>query len=393
MAVWPYVPQKDVTESLEWCTDVMRCRSAEYRQSLRSKPRQELTMRFVMTEAQFSAARMLAMTIGGGACLVPLWQWHIRPGNLASGATVIPEDIADPPRVFDVGTSVLVWESSSKWEAAVILLNSTNPAYPYLTLTAGLSTSYTDPVVIPLRSGEFAQEFEATRSSSTVIETSARFRVQVGDDYSGDYASRGGLYSAEEYQSIPVVTDRSLSASGIREQFERKWDEIDSIIGGAYRFPVFAAPEQSGQFAWVARNRSEMRALTYWLHSRKGQWKSFWVPTWNRDLTVTAEIAANTTSIEIADIGFRTNARIPCDIMILTTAGARIYCHVTAASAGDPGKELIGLSAQVGTHLFLWDIAMVCMLKRTRFAADRIEIHHGPAGTAMVSAPTVEVPT
>ena len=133
-----------------------------------------------------------------------------------------------------------------------------------------------------------------------------------------------------------------------------------------------------------------MRNLLSWMHSRKGQWKSFWVPSWNKDLTVTHEIADTDTSIEIADIGMRTMGTFPLDLMVVTTAGTRVFCRVTGAVAGTTGREVIGLSDAFGQHMYTWDVAQVCILTLSRFASDRIEINYAQGGYMTATAPITE---
>jgi hypothetical protein len=392
METWAYPPQKDFSESLEWLTDIQRCKTAEYRQSIRMRPRQEVQFNHTITAAQFGQAKTLARDLGSDSLLVPLWQWHTEPGALASGTTLVPKNISDSFLLLDVGTSVMIWESASKWEVNAVGLNSTNPAFPYITLEDAITQNFTRPLLVPLRVGQFAQDFEATRTTSQWVECSARFRIIGADDHFDDYVSRGGLYSTETYLSRPVITDRSLASSGVREQFGREYEEVDSIIGGAYRYPTLSRSDHHGQFTWSSQTRAGARALYYWLHSRRGKWRSFWVPSWNKDITVTHEIASTDTSIEIADIGIRTSGEFPLDIMILTKAGARIYCRVTGATAGSSGKEVVGLSGQVGAHLYTWDIEAVCFLTPSRFDSDRIEINHSAGGYMTAMAPIVEVP-
>jgi hypothetical protein len=388
MDVWPYMPQKGITESLDWLTDVQRCRSAEYRHSLRMKPRQEFQCRYMMTAGQFGQAKVLARDLGADQFFVPLWPWFWRPGAIESGELHILKDTDDPAALTAYGTSIMIWESPTKYEVIAVGINSMTPVYPYITLDEATTQAYTYPVVVPLRVGEFAQEFEASRGSFQVVETSARFRIQSGDDYSQE---SGALYPGT-YGIPPVVTDRPLVSSGVREQFERRFDEVDSGIGLAYRFPTFSKAEQSSQITWTANTRADMRALLYWLHRRKGMWKSFWASSWNADFHITHEIARTDTTIEIDDIGLRTNGVFPFDIVITTTAGVRTVRRVTGATAGSTGHEVIALTAQVGSDLYTWEIASVSVLTLYRFASDRIEISHGVAGTTTVTAPITEVP-
>lgn len=392
MDVWSYMPQKGVTESLEWLTDIQRCRSREYRQSMRTKPRQELQCTHLLSPEQFGQSKILAKALGADSLFVPLWNWFTRPGAIAQGATKIPKDTDDPYALTKAGTSVMLWESPSKFEVHAVTTNSMDPGDPNITLSTPVGQEFTSPLLIPLRVGEFAQEFEATRTVNQKVECSARFRIQSGDDYSSEV---GALYSSVSYVDVqgashPVVTDRSLATSGVREQFERRYEELDSVIGRAYRYPTLSVPEQSGKITWSAHDREGMRNLLAWLHSRKGQWKSFWVPSWNKDLTVTHEIADTDTSIEIADIGMRTTGTFPIYLMVVTTVGSCIFCRVTGATAGSTGKEVIGLSAAFGQHLYTWEIAQVCILTLSRFASDRIEINYRPGGYMDATAPITE---
>jgi hypothetical protein len=394
--VWPYAPQRDVVESFEWITDVQRCKSAEQRRSLRTKPRQELQLRHLMTAAQFGEAKLLAKDVGPDDLLIPMWPWFHRCGALASGANQVSKDGGDPISLHAADTQVLIWDDADTWEVATVDTPISDPEDPRIELVSGLSRAYAHAIMVPLRVGQFAQEFEATRASMQTVETSVRFRIMVADDFATCWNTQYheqqelGLYEDETFRTFPVVTDRSM-ASGIKEQFERRFEEIDSVLGLSYRFPILSAPEQSGQFSWSSITRARYRQLIYWLHSRHGMWKCFWVPSWNSDLTVTAEIASNATTIQIADVGFRTRSVFPADIMILTKAGARVYCHVTSASAGTTGNEVLTVSSAVGAHLYTWDIEGISMLTLSRFAADRVEVRHA-GENAQVTVSTVEVP-
>ena len=405
MEVWPYSPQATITESLEWMTDIQRCRSAEYRQCLRLRPRQELQLKFLMTQEEFSKAKLVAKRLGTESSQtaadlilygatpfslwVPLWPMAYRTVSIASGSTHIPKDVDDPVQLTRFGSVIMVWESPSKYEVLGVSVNSVDPEDPYITTYTATTQAYTSPWVIPLRVGELAQEFEATRSTFQKVETSVRFRVIAGDDYSDE---PGDMYAAYRYGNHPLVIDRSLLRSGVKEQYQREFEEVDSEIGNAWRFPSFSIPDQSGQMTWHAQGRENVRALLYWLHSRKGRWKSFWIPSWSGDITVTHEIAASDTTIEITDIGMRTRGVFPFDIMILGKDGSRTCCQVTSAAAGSTGKEVITVSAQVGAHLYTWDIDKVCMLTLYRFESDRIEITHESGMVSTVSTSVVEVP-
>ncbi len=380
MAVWPYIPQRRPTESLEWMTDVIRCSAKEYRHCLRKEPRQEWSYTFQMTPAQFGRAKGLARSIGGSTLDLPIWTEQTVVGAIAAHTVNLTVDTAGAS--YEDGGELLVWESDTHYEVVTIATVGVGT----VTLNPWVVDDYTDALVMPLREATFAQPFEADRDAVAArVVTQARFLIVETQDLS----SINPMY--DTYKDSYLVTDPPLEASNVREEYEREVETLDSGSGLMWRGSLYAAPIRGSVLGWGSLTRTELVNVREWLHTVKGRWKSIWVPSWNADVTVTADVVNNSYTVEIADIDFNSFFTAPCDFAIITTDGLFHCIHVLSCADGDPGKEVLTVE-DPNASIPLNTIARTSLLTRARFAADRVEIQHEVGGYAACAVPTVEVP-
>jgi hypothetical protein len=90
LPLWPFPAAQEITEVLEWRTDVLRARAGEQRLALRSLPREIVTFRHRLDARGMARAAELARAGFAGDWLVPLWHMAVQPDtDLAQGATEI----------------------------------------------------------------------------------------------------------------------------------------------------------------------------------------------------------------------------------------------------------------------------------------------------------------
>lgn len=91
--LWPFPAAQEITEVLEWRTDVLQARGAEQRIALRTRPREIVTFQHRLDALGLARAAELARAGFAGDWHVPLWQMAVQPvGGLAQGATEIIVD-------------------------------------------------------------------------------------------------------------------------------------------------------------------------------------------------------------------------------------------------------------------------------------------------------------
>lgn len=548
MHFWPFIPQREFIESLEWLTDVIRCKGGEQRLALRTIPRSGYQFNYVMDQRQFSLGKSYARTMTAEELYLPLWGELTYLGGLAMGATSLVFDTRFAH--YAIGGLVVVWDSEEHWEIREVATLTAGG----LTFALPLEKNYVAALVAPLRAVRFAQPFDGSRGASDYLKASARFTTTEGVDLagaigiplnltnptgatgdtggwtitSGAWVARTGVAtppsggyhffpgasaSAKMFQTVQpvsqgvpattidageasfqvvweqggllggtpydegrinlrfktsggvllgsassplyapttatepsyawetlefsallpagtrsveveleavrqqgtdndclfaniqtgcrrvyplhrgheVMTDRSFLISDIRERFEREAMEVDNNTGRVWIGPQFTYPIQTSSMNWDTLTKEDLWMLRVWLHSRRGKWRGFWLPSWNPDLEIAQPIVATDTSITIRATGYPTfeGAR---DLMILTKAGAQHYLQVTGGEPGPSGQEVLALAGTAGVDLAVSDVEMVCFLSFMRFDADRIEIRHRAAKGASVAVPVMEAP-
>jgi hypothetical protein len=381
--VWPFLPQHGVTESLEWNTEVFRARSAEYRSCNRSQPRHELSLKHQMIPTDFGLAKELAKSIGGEKVYFPVWPEFTHVGAITAHSVTLSVDSSYA--CYKSGGKLLVWESNTHYEVVTIYSLGTG----IITLNPWVVDAYSDAVVVPLRYGTMEQEVEAARDSNVeLIPVSARFSTTETEDLSG--ASGGLTYPT--YRTYPVITDQTETDGGISELYSRETESLDTETGALWRGALFTQPIQTSSLSWWVDSRASLWALRIWLHTRKGQQKAFWMPSWNSELTPLGSIAVGGNTLEIADCDYNAHYPSGATWAIIDTSGQYTCLKVSSCVSGDPGKEVLTFQETVTGGLPLSSMARMCRIVLSRFSSDRVEIQHTIGGEAKTVVPVVECP-
>lgn len=380
MDLWPFVPQREFTESLDWLTDVIPCKGAEQRLSLRALPRPGYQYSVVLDPAQFSRAKMLARGLGDKEILLPLWGELTRLGPVASGTTTLTFDTRFAQYV--AGRQLVVFDEDDHYELATIEVKVDTD----LVLADPLAKTYTNALVMPVQTVRFAQPLEGSRSSNEYFRATARFSGTDATEVP-DLALYPTLYLGHE-----VVTDRAFLIGDLRERFLREAEVVDSSLGVVWAGPTLTYATQDSVMSWDTLTREELWKVRSWLYTRRGKWKAFWLPSWNNDLEVVQNISSTDTEVIIKAVGY-SNLDTTRDIMIQTTCGQRYLRRIIGATPGIGGTEVLELAEPIGFTHTVAEITLACFLTLYRFDADRVEIRHRAARGASVSIPITEVPT
>lgn len=379
--VWPFKPLVEYSETLSWLTSVHQAKEAEQRSSLRTRPRQTYDFSYAMTPSQFSRAKLITEHLfddgGDGSVLLPIWTDLQVLGGVSSGATTLTVDTTTSH--YADGGQAILWESDTVFEAVTIDTVSAGS----LTLTESVSRDYTGARVMPLCEAWFTSRFRVSRTPESVQYADAEFLVPQISDLSDD-----SLY--DSYLSHAVLSDPSVVTSSIRETYGLDLDDFDTETGLVYQRTKRNYGSTRSVMTWIKSGKADAWSLRQWLHSRRGQCKSFWAPSWNNDFSLAAPIGAADTEITITDGGWI--AADSLHIAVIPWSGAPTYHQVDSIAGNSDGTETLNLASAAGIDLAVSDVKKICLLRMMRFSADRIEIEHTGAGKVSVSVPVIECP-
>lgn len=378
--LWPFPAAQEITEVLEWRTDVLQSQAGEQRIALRSRPREIVTFQHRCDALGMARAAELLRAGFVGGWRVPLWHMAVQPtADVVQGATEIAVDtgVAD----FWAGEAVAIavdGRDAAMAEIAgveadrLILIEQMNAQLPEPTVAA-LRVS-----IAPVRAGVLSSPIEIARRRQNDGLVTATFLLRDAPGLSAPVMPT--------YLGRPVQTDPSLTRSPITASLRRAVEYVDNGFGPVVVEPLRDLFERGEAITLNAQGASERWALRRWLWALRGRQASFWLPTWGRELQLRATMSSGSTLMRVAPItdlaGYIGRA-----ILLEMPSGFR-FRTITAA-VPDGADHRLTLSSSLGEPVASW--TKVHFLTLVRSDADRIEIRHG-AVASEVTLPVVEVP-
>lgn len=377
--IWPFVPQREFTETLEWVTDVISCRGSEQRIGVRPLPRLGLSYDALLDHQQASFARTLARTASLGEFIVPMWGEATRLGPLAQGLTSLALDTTWAQ--YAAGRQAIIFDEFDRVE--VVQVGSVEP--DRLTLSAETVKSMVNAYVMPCCTMRPAQEFEFMRASAEDLQ-----RVKASF-YATDVMDVSGSMGATSYRSHPVLTVPPMATGSLGERVLHESDTVDNGTGPVSVFRQLNYVTSKVYMAWDCLTVQELWELRRWLYAAAGRRVGFWRPTWGHDLQLLNTVAPADLTMTVAAVGF-TGRMTDRDVAVMLTSGDVLYRRVTHAEAGLAGTEVLHLETSLGASVAPAAVDRISFLNFARLDADRVEIRHRVARGSSVQVPITEVP-
>lgn len=377
--IWPFVPQREFTETLEWVTDVIGCRGGEQRIGVRPLPRLSLSYDALLDYQQASFARTLARTASLGEFYVPLWGEATRLGPLAQGLTSLALDTTWGQ--YAAGRSVALFDEFDRVE--VVQVESVAP--DGLVLVAETTKAMSNAYVMPCCLMRPSQEFEFVRAPAEDLQ-----RVKASF-YATDVMDVSGDMGATSYRSHPVLTVQPMAAGSLGERVLHESDTVDNGTGPVSVFRQLNYVTSKAYMAWDCLAVQELWELRRWLYAAAGRRVGFWRPTWGHDLQLLAPVAPADVTMTVAAVGFA-GRMTDRDVAVMLASGSVLYRRITHAEVGFAGTEVLHLEAPLGAAVTPAAVDRISFLNFARLDADRVEIRRRVARGSSVQVPVMEVP-
>lgn len=380
--IWPWRPLADMTESLEWKTDVLVAEDgSEQRVGLRLAPRQSFEAKIILSDpAQISLAQAL---IGHGQGLEWQWPcWHESmnlPSALDMGATVITLDTTTSD--YRDASQAIIWTSPTSYEVLSIATASDSE----LALSSPLDATWpAGSKVMPLRTAILSGS--AQRDDYPAGQMGWSVTMDVTDNISLDTTASAVQYSGQDVLDQPWL----FPGETVQRDLSRELETCDSGIGAWSVYQKGEYPSQTVQQKWYLKDRSQAWAFRKWMHRRFGRAVPCWVPSWTKDLSLATTPAATDTTIRTVDTHWRDyGAHNPAlrHLAIMGMDGSMTLRAINSGTSGGSGVEILSLDGAVGTA----NIKRISYFSLQRLFADRVSLSWKRVGVASVTSSMVTV--
>ncbi len=377
--LWPFPAAQEITEVLEWGTDVLTSRAGEQRIALRPRPREIVTFRHRLDALGMARVAELVRAGFAGEWLVPLWHMALQPvADLVQGATEILLDTgASDFRSGDLATIAVDGK-----EALPVTIASVQPdrlilAEPLVLQLPSPAVAAPRITVAPIRAGVLTSAIEVTRRRQSDGTVTASFLLRDAPDLAAPVLPT--------YLGRPVQTDPSLVRRPLTASLRRAVEYVDNGFGPVVVEPMRDVFERGETITLKAQGPAARHALRRWLWSLRGRQASFWLPTWGRELQLRAAMTSGSVLMRVAPVA-ALDGYVGRPILMEMPSALR-FRTITAATVEGADHRLT-LSSNLGEPVPLMTKAH--FLTAMRADADRIEIRHG-AVASEVTVPVLEV--
>jgi hypothetical protein len=398
VVAFPWCYERPFREELQFKTDVLEtANGSEQRVAVRKLPRQLFRVKYIIDDDNERQRALNALYGFHGKFFgVPLFHWA-RPllQDASATDTTIYVDHSDADFRDTTATkehTLILWRSPTDFEIVQVALGGlATPGQIDVELPLDQSHDADETYVVPI-------QFAIAKDPLKFDETQTNVITIDADWISNDYADLGDLSALSTLDGIPILgeNERNLIFKGkLPQGFRIDYDLFDSDGGDFGTVINRTVPETLTYLGMEVQTEAAAFALRKILYGLMGRQKSFWLPTFRNDFTITDDIGGADLDITFEENDFHRFAEDAPDplggIYIETWAGDQYFKMITATSSPVAGEETLTIDSFLGTPVAVAEIRKASLLVRSRFNRDRITIRHSHIGNYRLRVPVVGV--
>jgi hypothetical protein len=276
----------------------------------------------------------------------------------------------------------MIYGSPTQFEFAQIASKTDDS----LTLLSGLSNSYEPGQwIMPVRTGRLIDAAVLRRFPGGAGLIEMTWRIE-------DVQAISGFTPALTYDGYTVLTEPAV-LPGDAGQFSHDPD-VAVLESGNGPFEVVSNSdfnEVTQSHGWVCDGKAAAWRLRQFLHDAKGRQKAYLVPTFKEDLVLTRPVAANATTLYVANsdhlqMGLNT---LRTYVAFRPEGGDLIVRKITGIGLVSATEEVLTIDA-TPEQAFTPGEAL-CWVDKCRLASDQIELTWSGIGQCSADMPLVRV--
>ena len=330
--------------------------------------------------------RMQMLLMGGMPRLLAFPVWHediLTTATASAGATSVSVS-ATTDVDYRVGGFAVLWSSATSYDVVQLTSVSTNSLGFTTTPLTGSYGSGTR--VAPLRLGYIVNDVPSSRFLVNLDQYTMQFRVT--DNETGMFA--GSTTGWSTYSTKVLLDDPNIVDGGMEVLATTRVQVIDNNSGVVEYIPLWNKSRRNSTKGFSIRSRAEMMKVKRLLLALRGPQVSFRLPTFAEDVTVVANLASLTFTMDIRHIGYTQYAqsREPRKVLRVTfTDGTSLVRVVQSSVEVSTTVERLTLDLQWPSTKTPAEVRRVEFYEPVRFDTDVFTFRYQRTGWASLRAP------
>lgn len=400
---WPYLPEYEMTEELEWLTDVMKCPKGEDRVCLRGDPRQSLQYSAYMEDEYMAEAKATSKAIVN-EFYIPYW-----PSSLK-----LPYQQAEVPYTYYLDNM-----TEEHKGVGLFLINNTREYRSYPETQGGVvlegeTLGWGDtwgmfwdgvegPFVWAIKDPLDPFQVEGSTMVSqtlSVLEQPVDFNHRGGDLWEVNIRATNTNpplqrfnYVADQYKGIDIFDLTNMSGGTLSEQHFTEVDNIQSESGVIQSVATLGRPETLTAIGFHATDKIEQDEVKSWIYSRKGMLVPFWIRSNSKDFLLETGFVADPVNSNRTVVSVRrvNGLKAPFKVSVIKTDGTEQFLTCIIAQDTFTDSQVLVFKENTTRGWTKQQIKDMRIMLYARLDSDRVELKYEPGGNMLAQVPVREL--
>jgi hypothetical protein len=287
---------------------------------------------------------------------------------------------------YEVGQLVCVFEDYDNYEVEIIQSKTSSS----ITLSGNLVDTWPlGTLVYPILQGYIDSKNKIEQETSIYGGMEIKQREVIDDSITREE----GSYSYETHRGFFVFNRQPNWASGVKLNVGKKIEVFKGLVI-EYAKTYQDESEIILDFEHLFVSRAELYEVVSFFIGMRGRWGAFWVPTWTKDVVITAAIGSSDTTIQIEDIDYEDawseNMATGRWLYFLLPNNTEIIRKVVGWPSST--QVTIGTSLGVGISTDQLKHTICSFLLASRFNSDELSVEHLTTVASTVTIDTHSLP-
>lgn len=384
---------QDFVERYAFRTTVFTSRSGlEQRRRRRIHPVGAFQYSFLgLPSHRAQVAQQLLANLQGNEWWVPWWPYSERlSAQLDAGATTVPYAYEAVPirTMTGIYHPIAFWADADHWEIATVTGGGSGPGGLLALANPTVNTWPIGTRVVPLRRGWIVGDQEVSWPTFDLVSGSLSWQLAEAK-----MQNDGWLTPDPEIETFERRPSRGAE-NPIQETLSRLVTAYDPGLGERVAYLETPAATRTRTYRWILKTRTEVADMRDFLDRRWGMAIPFRMPSWQRDMTLAEDIAADTGEFNIRAFGYSDHlypaGPMYRQLYFRSPDGASTAVrNVVGCLDNEDGTEDIELDSATGFDMT--PDTQVMFLRYCRLGDDAAEFHWKTGHVATIDLPVREI--
>lgn len=367
--LWPFPPnwKNGYQLTYEFATEILQARSGrEQRIALRSTPRRRFEFNAILTRDDYREyKRLINMWQLNAFVFQDPTRYAIVPSGVTPNAIAIT--LADVPNWVVEGMSVILDDGQHKEVRNIIDITNDVVTFESSSGTQFAPNTRLYGTMVSNVDGSLRSGLHSNNTATLSVSGYAKPALEA-------YATPPD--AIELYNDKEVFSWQPNWASLPSLENQHELEDLDFGRGLIERFNKVDFPKEIREYTYLSRSFEESEEIRYFFERQHGRQGEFYLPSWEPDMVLTADIPIGSSVIRVAGTDLLDSfkfSRTHLSILVKFTDGSTTYRTITNMQYIEDDTQ-VTVDVAFPDEILMGDVVHISFMPTVRFASDALNV-------------------